>query len=54
MLHTLPNETIPSRHLEMIDEHIFAVYERDELVRVGQHLCSLEEWLDWRDNVNKM
>ena len=55
MLHTLLTETHQnSRHLKQIDEHTFAIYEQDDLIRVGQHLCSLEDWLDWKDNVNKV
>jgi hypothetical protein len=34
----------------MIDERTFGIYENGRLVRVGQHLQSLEDWLDWLEN----
>ena len=39
------------RHCKMIDERTYGIYENDRLVRVGQHLQSLEGWLDWLENI---
>jgi hypothetical protein len=35
----------------MIDEWTFGIYENGRLVRVGQRLQSLEDWLDWLENM---
>ena len=39
------------RHCKRIDERTFGIYENGRLVRVGQHLQSLENWLDWLENM---
>lgn len=39
------------RHCKMIDERTFGIYENGRLVRVGQHLQFLEDWLDWLENM---
>jgi hypothetical protein len=39
----------PVRVARFIDEQTLGIYEEGQLIRVGQNLQSIENWLDWFD-----